>query len=71
MDSSHCRGCGAEIIWTITEGSKWMPLDAKSEKRFVVAVEKLIENDAPVARLVDTYVSHFATCPKADKFRRK
>lgn len=48
-----------------------MPLDAKSEKRFVVAVEKLIENDAPVARLVDTYVSHFATCPKADKFRRK
>jgi hypothetical protein len=62
---AQCRGCGAEIIWAITPlNKKAMPLDAKPEKRFILSAG----NDQ--ARLVDTYISHFATCPKAADFRR-
>jgi hypothetical protein len=59
-----CKGCGAEIIWTYTEAGKRIPLDAKPEKRFVW------ENVPDQYRLKDTYVSHFATCPKAAEFRK-
>lgn len=60
---SNCGTCGAEIVWAITEAGKRMPLDAKPEKRFVV-------DDADGCHLVDTYVSHFSTCPNAEQHRR-
>lgn len=62
----NCKGCGAEIRWVISENGKRMPLDAKPEKRFVILVDSYHE----VVRLEDTYVSHFATCPKAKEFRK-
>lgn len=27
--SAHCRSCGAEIFWAVTESGKAMPIDAK------------------------------------------
>lgn len=45
-----------------------MPIDVEPEKRIV------LENDAsgqPLGRVVDTYVSHFATCPNADQHRQR
>jgi hypothetical protein len=48
-----------------TKASKLMPLDAKPEKRWV-----LYEGDQS-ARLVDTYVSHYATCPDAERWRKR
>lgn len=63
---SECKSCGAPIVWALTEAGKKVPLDVKSEKRFIlkdkVSVEVILRN---------TYVSHFATCPNADKHRKK
>lgn len=58
----QCRGCGADILWALTEAGKRVPLDAKPEKRFIKA------DLSPQVRLVDTYLSHFVTCPDASKF---
>jgi hypothetical protein len=67
--ANKCRGCGADIIWVTTDRGRTMPLDAKPEKRFVIDV--FIDGKAHRAELVDTYISHFATCPRADEFRKK
>jgi hypothetical protein len=72
METSTCRSCGAPIIWVLTEAGKRMPLDAKPEKRWTIDPLALRLNpDAPRARLGDTHVSHFATCPNAAQHRKK
>jgi hypothetical protein len=66
---SRCRGCGAEILWTVTTTNKRMPLDAQPENRAT-----LVERDADgtmVVKIVPTYLPHWASCPQADDFRRK
>lgn len=65
---AKCRGCNAEILWAVTQGGKRIPLDAKSEKRFFVKTLAR-GTDPTVVVLGDTYLSHFATCPKAEDFR--
>jgi hypothetical protein len=42
-----------------------MPLDATSEKRIVIT-----NTGSPQAAVVDTYVSHFVTCPNAEQHRK-
>lgn len=65
-----CKGCGADILWGITtEGGRHIPLDAKAEKRFILVSRG--EDEVPAALMRDTYISHFATCPKAQEFRRR
>lgn len=68
METSKCRGCGADIIWAVTESGKRMPIDPKSEKRLVLMGRD--GNRGPLAMARDTYMSHFATCPNAADFRR-
>lgn len=58
MTPRPCRSCGAPLIWGLTAAGKRMPVDA---------TDPLL---APIARVVDTYVSHFATCPKAAEHRQ-
>ena len=58
-----CKTCKAEIIWVETATSPRHPLNAKSEKRF-------IKDSSRTFILIDTFISHFATCPDADKFRK-
>jgi hypothetical protein len=65
MKTSRCRSCRAEIVWVKTRAAKLMPLDAKPEKRWVLG-----EGDQS-ARLVDTYVSHYASCPDAETWRKR
>lgn len=67
MKTTKCRGCGADIIWTVTENGKNMPIDPKPELRLVVMGRD--DNRAPLAMARNTYMSHFATCPKAADFR--
>ena len=62
-----CRSCGAPILWVRTTTGKAMPVDAKPEKRIVLDPA---DTGQPTGRVVDTYVSHFATCPHAAKHRR-
>lgn len=65
--SAQCSSCGEPILWVKSMTGKPMPLNAKPEKRVV-----LIEGDDGTKGAVrDTYISHFATCPQADAFRKK
>lgn len=57
-----CKTCRADILWSTTEAGRRVPLDTKPQRLFVI--------DGDKARLVDAYVSHFATCPQAEQHRR-
>lgn len=81
----RCRGCGRAIIWLKTKAGRPMPCDPEPVKfrpmtRFGPdqGPEKFMTMDGLVRRGVRDpegemvgHVSHFATCPKADGFRRK
>jgi hypothetical protein len=43
-----------------------MPVDAEQPLKRIV-----LEGNQPLARVVDTYVSHFVTCPQAAEHRGK
>jgi len=60
---STCKSCGAQIVWAKTASGRAMPLDARPERRVVL--------DGGVARVVDAYVAHWATCPHAGEHRRQ
>lgn len=75
-----CKGCGQKIRWIITAAGKQMPVDP--EPLAWDDVEEgtlLIDQEGNVKRsdgnLFDDdgrawFVTHFATCPKADDFRQ-
>lgn len=77
-----CRGCGKPIIWIRTHGGKKMPVDIDAVP-FIAdrsGTEIFVRRDGSVtvgmrAEHQDNqaelgYTSHFATCPKADAFRK-
>lgn len=54
-----CRSCGQYIVFLPTASGKSMPVDAES----------VTEGDEQFDP--KTHVSHFSTCPDADKFRKR
>ncbi len=54
-----CKACRASIVMLQTRSGKWMPVDKETY------------NHGDVTFDAKQHRSHFATCPKADKFRRK
>jgi hypothetical protein len=58
-----CKSCGAQIQFVITKTGKKMPLDAKPRRFYV------IQGGMPVQ--FQGHEPHFATCPKADRFKKK
>jgi len=66
--TAKCSSCGAEIVWTLTAAGKRMPVDAKPEKRIAIRPNPA-DPLTPLSRVVDVFVSHFATCPHADRHR--
>ena len=83
MKRGKCRGCGADIVWIHTPGGKSMPCDvdpvlyrarAGAPGKVVTPNGEVLScelNVAPDEATGIGYVSHFATCPQAEKFRRK
>jgi hypothetical protein len=81
--SDTCRSCGADVLFVPSAKSgKPMILDAKPEKRIVLGTphtdaeliihgDHLDERDYQIARVVDTYIDHHATCPKAEQWKGK
>jgi hypothetical protein len=82
-DTAACRSCRKEIIWTVTESGKKMPVDLRPctyGKFFIFRRADSIDSlsvrsknrDAEEARKrnQDRYDSHFATCAHADRHRR-
>lgn len=63
---AKCEGCGAEMIWTITEAGRRMPLNAKP----VPGLVTLDDNGRAHGVKAKVYQSHYATCPKAEQFRK-
>jgi hypothetical protein len=61
---AQCRTCSAVIVWGITENGKRVPLDPL-EKRYI------FPGDGDLVVMVDTHLSHFATCPQADQHRKE
>ncbi len=57
-----CEACGAPLAYVRTRAEREMPVDLRTKR------------EEPSADLfgekVETAVSHFATCPQADRFRR-
>ncbi len=67
-----CKGCGQSIIWAVTAAGKRMPLDEPPQKRIILVGHLNVERgNYNEARVVDTYQSHFVSCPKATEFRSK
>lgn len=67
---AKCKTCQQEIVWGKTEAGKNVPLDPP-EKRYIRAdlTGDLATEDDYI--MVDTHVSHFATCPQADQHRKE
>ena len=76
-----CKGCGAEIFFIRTKLGKSMPVDEKPVPYFKGTEAKIVtyDGDVVIGNLDGPEedfigfgrISHFATCPKANKFRRK
>ena len=82
--TTACRACGARIMFLKTAAGKTMPVD--EEGAFFLEVkdgpELFVLGDGTTARGQRVspaqredadrfgYISHFATCPKADQFRK-
>lgn len=69
---SKCKGCGKEILWMKTTENKMIPLDPKPPIYEVhdAAPEEFKGGADCYGARADKgyYVSHFATCPKANDF---
>jgi hypothetical protein len=83
MSYGHCRGCGQRILWLTLTSGKNHPVDPERvESEDFEPGNTLIVVDAlgpQVERIKEGesyeglygYISHFATCPRADDFRKQ
>ncbi len=74
-----CRSCGAEVTWVVTAAGKDMPVDVLpvADGNILllasgVAVYRAKTDQSTLPGFDDAprYVSHFSTCPQADKWRK-
>lgn len=82
MKTSICKGCGRLIGWIRTSAGKSMPVDYEAVLYWQdpEGKQKIVTPNGEVvsARLFGTseactgkgYMSHFATCPQAEAFKR-
>jgi hypothetical protein len=82
---SHCRSCGAEVVWCVTAADKNMPMDAApvEDGTFHIFLEQsgtirahhtkdglmLVMMDGTF-QIAPRFTSHFATCPNAAEHRK-
>jgi len=62
---AKCKSCGADIIWVKMTSGYPMPLDAKEK----ILWKPVRDGIAPIK--ITGHESHFATCPNADKHRKR
>jgi hypothetical protein len=76
-----CTDCLARVVWAVTERGRRMPVDANQDITGnlvlcyeVDGLERPVSGQLVVAAPADyvgpRWLSHFATCPKASRFRR-
>ena len=59
MSITNCKACGAPIHWIKMKSGRFMPTDR--EKQSFVTTDGEVKQG---------YISHYATCPYADQFRK-
>lgn len=67
MKTTPCKGCQKPIAWGTTAEGKRIPLDTRPPVyRVVVDIDsgEIVE----CVRDKECFVTHFATCPKANEF---
>lgn len=67
--TDKCKSCGAEIFWRTTPNGRQIPIDTQKTigGNIVLIGETSCEVTRPGA---GEYVSHFASCPNAKKYRK-
>lgn len=80
---SACRGCGRPILWIRTAAGRSMPCDpelvtywqrAGGREKIVTPNGEVLSAElagAPDRATGLGYISHFATCPERDRFKRR
>lgn len=78
---AKCKGCGADIIWIKMPTGKAMPCDPEKvpykntfpagELTLITPEGKIAKGELDLNSETYGYVSHFATCPVANKFRKE
>lgn len=63
LDGKKCRSCGASIGWVEMGSGKFAPVDLPGRKMVAVFDGR--------GEIVTAYTSHFATCPDAERYRRR
>lgn len=84
MRAGTCRSCKAAIVWIQTPGGKAMPCDTapvyyiakpkSGSKRIVTRSGEVVAceyTEEPHKATGVGYIPHWATCPQADKHRRR
>lgn len=74
-----CRGCGKQILWTKTAAGRNMPCDPTviwftpegGPETFVTPEGRVLRGRRDRRGEMMGYISHFATCPAAKRFRRE
>jgi hypothetical protein len=74
--TSYCHSCGAVVVWAVTDAGKRMPVDPDPTVVGNLILERRDGQDRvtsapPVATSEPKrWVSHFATCPQANAWRK-
>jgi len=71
---AYCKSCTAPIDWVQTVDGNWIPIDVEPSATGNLVVinghsQLATDDDRRLRRPL--YVSHFATCPQAAKWRRQ
>lgn len=77
--TATCAGCGAEIIWCVTQNGKRQPVDAEPNPKGNLELRDVLNRFDPVSVVIDLwsdpncerFMPHHATCPNADEFRKQ
>jgi hypothetical protein len=78
MERSNCRSCKAPILWVRSEHGNLLPVDEAPNPKGTIIIkngvgftlskrnlfELVVSEDEP------RYISHFATCPEAPRWRK-
>lgn len=80
--SARCRSCQAPVVWANTVNDRRMPVDAEPSPDGNIVLDDLGDDRlTPLAIVVDPgepmlgdpprYMSHYATCPDAERWRKR
>jgi len=77
-----CKSCGAPLVWIETPAGKWIPCDEGlvRYKQDDAGRKAVVTQDGEIVKCEMEFeglptgmarLPHWATCPEADRFRRK